>query len=118
MSDELREAVARALYKATYPEGTSWEDWSASIEKNGGYDGREGSRKLADAALSAARPLIAAECAAAIPAIMQDEWDEICNDTGCHPEDIYRASPRDRKTWYKHGHWTRAIATTIKETIR
>jgi hypothetical protein len=57
------EAVARAIYEATYPEGASWENWAVHIEQHGGYDGRDGSRKLAQAALSAARPLIAAECA-------------------------------------------------------
>ena len=61
MSDDLREAVARALYLAIYPKGSSWENWSAHVEKHGGYDGREGSRKLADAAISAARPVIERE---------------------------------------------------------
>ena len=71
------------------------------------------------AALAAATPLIEArvraEVAAKLPQIMQDEWGEICSDTGCHPEDIYRASPRDRKTWYTAGHWTRAIAAAIRK---
>jgi hypothetical protein len=61
MSDDLREAVARAIFHAKYPTGTTWEQWAKKVEKRGGFDGRDWSRALADAALTEARPWIERE---------------------------------------------------------
>jgi hypothetical protein len=48
------ERVARALWDAQYPNGTSWDDWEAQKAANpDGFDGRDESRRLARAAIAA-----------------------------------------------------------------
>jgi hypothetical protein len=48
------ERVARALWDAQYPNGTSWDDWEAHKAANpDGFDGRDESRRLARAAIAA-----------------------------------------------------------------
>jgi hypothetical protein len=55
----LREKIARAIWEAQYPGGTSWDDWANYAAKNPeGFDGRDGSRKLADAVLALIEPVM------------------------------------------------------------
>jgi hypothetical protein len=57
MSEEMIEKVARAIWDAQYESGTSWDDWADHVAKgHSEFDGRDTSRKLARAALSAYNP--------------------------------------------------------------
>lgn len=38
---------------------------------------------------------------------MQQAWDEICSDTGCHPTDIEH---QGRKLFFHPAHWARLVA--------
>jgi hypothetical protein len=97
--DELREAVMRALFDTMHPTGTTWRQWEQQVEKHGGFDGRNRSRELAQAALSAARPFIAAECA------------KVAEDEAAAWQNKNEISGTARQV-------AQRIATAIKETIR
>jgi hypothetical protein len=46
------EVIARAIWDAQYPKGTSWDDWARHMEENpDSFDGRYESRRLARAVL-------------------------------------------------------------------
>jgi hypothetical protein len=47
--------------------------------------------------------------------VMQREWGEICDDTGCHPLDIERIGKR---TFFQPNHWVAAIAAALPAAIR
>lgn len=48
------EAVARAIWDAQHPTGTTWDDWEAQCARSpGSFDGRDESRRLARAAILA-----------------------------------------------------------------
>jgi hypothetical protein len=48
------EKMARAIWDVQHPTGTSWDDWARFAEQNPDrFDGRDGSRDLARAALTA-----------------------------------------------------------------
>lgn len=48
----------------------------------------------------------------AIKAAMQDAWNEICSDTGCHPDDIKHG--RGKYLEFEPGHWARAVAMHLR----
>lgn len=53
---EMEERIARAIWDAQYPEGTSWGDWAEHTRRNPeSFDGRDTSRQLARAAIEAMR---------------------------------------------------------------
>jgi hypothetical protein len=54
--DAMVERVARAIYQAKFPTGTTWEDWEAHHKRGRravAFDGRDESRRLARAAIKA-----------------------------------------------------------------
>lgn len=48
----------------------------------------------------------------AIERAMQDAWDGICADTGCHPLDILRT--KGTRLSFTANHWARAVADLLK----
>jgi len=51
-----REAIARLIWEDRHPTGTNWDDWERHVAVNGGFDGRDSCRKLADAILALQSP--------------------------------------------------------------
>lgn len=52
--ESMVERVAKALWDAQYPTGTSWDDWERQVAQNPeSFDGRDSSRKLARTAIEA-----------------------------------------------------------------
>lgn len=47
-----------------------------------------------------------------LPTIMQDTWNNIAEDTGCHPLDIQRYG---NKLFFDPNHWAAAIALRLTE---
>lgn len=43
---------------------------------------------------------------------MQDEWEEICADTGCHPLDIEQLGRRRLR--FSPNHWASAVAASVR----
>lgn len=58
--------------------------------------------------------LTAEQIEAIIKAQMREWWDEICDDTGCHPLDIRR---HKTDLWYESRHWTDAVAKYSAQAI-
>lgn len=50
----------------------------------------------------------------AVEIAMQEAWDEICDDTSCHPLDITK---RGRKTFFQANHWARLTGERVREFI-
>lgn len=51
----------------------------------------------------------------AVAAAMQDAWDEICDDTGCHPVDIQQLGRRRLR--FSPNHWADLIALRLSEAL-
>jgi len=55
------------------------------------------------------------EIEAIVKQAMQDEWEEICSDTGCHPLDIEHG--RGRRLSFIPLHWASAVAASVRSQV-
>lgn len=56
VGEQNREAIARLIWNDRHPTGASWDDWERHIAANGGFDGRDSCRRLADRILALQSP--------------------------------------------------------------
>ncbi len=79
---------------------------------NGHHINTEASKDKAVKAWNTRPDTNADELEAIVKQAMQDEWEEICADTGCHPLDIEHG--RGRRLSFIPLHWASAVSASVR----